>query len=138
VLQAEFPRIWVSHLLQTTCVCVAALKASRHIITASHNPEQYKGYKMVHQSGRLFRADECQIFMMPFTAEYLTSNDYNKFPAVQKKSIDGASIHIYKILKKIDVKLIQSASLQVAIDSINGAAGSVFSLSFWKSYQSKG
>lgn len=71
----------------TTCVCVAALKASSGIIiTASHNPEQYNGYKMVHQSGRLFRADECQIVYDAFhRGEYLTANDYNKFPAVAEK-----------------------------------------------------
>ena len=40
----------------TTCVAVNELKANGGvIITASHNPNEYNGYKMVHGSGRLFQ-----------------------------------------------------------------------------------
>ncbi|HEX3019089.1 MAG TPA: phosphoglucosamine mutase [Chitinispirillaceae bacterium] len=112
----------------TICVSVEALNASAGIIiTASHNPGQYNGYKMVHSSGRLYRAKECQTVYDAFhRGEYLSSDDFNKFSGIAEKSIDGASIHIQKILNRIDVKLIQSAELKIAIDSINGAAGAVF------------
>lgn len=112
----------------TTCVCTAELKGSTGIIiTASHNPGQYNGYKMVHSSGRLYRAHECQIVYDAFhKGEYISDNDLEKFAAVSEESIDGASIHIQKIMKMVNVDMIKSAGLKIAIDSINGAAGAVF------------
>jgi len=47
----------------TPTICVAAQELGTSggiIITASHNPIEYNGYKMVHGLGRLYRAGECE------------------------------------------------------------------------------
>jgi phosphomannomutase len=45
----------------TSCFVVKHFgAASDIIITASHSPLPYNGYKMFHRSGRLFNATECE------------------------------------------------------------------------------
>ena len=112
----------------TTCVCVPELGATTGIIiTASHNPGQYNGYKMVHSSGRLFRGHECQqIYDAYHQHAYPESSELNNFANDPAEKVNAASIHIKKILQKIDVQKIKRASIKIAIDSINGAAGAVF------------
>lgn len=112
----------------TTCVCVSELKVSAGvIITASHNPGQYNGYKMVHSSGRLYRANECQIVYDAFHRnEFPSEEELGKFSCTAEALIDGAAIHIEKILKKVDIEAIKSSNIKIAVDSINGAAGTVF------------
>jgi phosphomannomutase len=112
----------------TTCVAVAELGASCGIIiTASHNPNEYNGYKMVHASGRLFRADECEkiygIFRGPQCPQASVFDSVDENP---EKSLDAATIHGKRILAQVDTELIRSAGISIAIDSINGAAAAVF------------
>ena len=112
----------------TTCVAVAALGASGGIIiTASHNPNAYNGYKMVHASGRLFRADECEkiyaAFRGPLCPAAAAFDAVGEDPA---ENVDAAAIHIGRILEQVDAALIRSAGISVGIDSINGAGAAVF------------
>ncbi|MCL2182871.1 MAG: phosphoglucosamine mutase [Chitinispirillia bacterium] len=112
----------------TTCVAVSALDASGGIIiTASHNPLPYNGYKMVHKSGRLFRDEECQdVYKKFFDGDYPGDDELLKYIDEPAQTIDAASIHIERILSCVDVGLIRSKNISVAVDSINGAAGAVF------------
>jgi len=112
----------------TTCICTEALGASTGIIiTASHNPDQYNGYKMVHRSGRLYRADECQtVYNAFFKGEYPQEAEFLKYSNKADRTVDAGSIHIERILSKIDNESIRAAGITIAIDSINGAAGAVF------------
>lgn len=114
----------------TTCLAVAALNASSGIIlTASHNPGQYNGYKMVHKSGRLFKGSECDnVYNAYFNNDYHPDVILNKYEARPQETIDMASTHVEKICKNVDVDKIRSANISIAIDSINGAAAAVFPL----------
>jgi phosphomannomutase len=112
----------------STCISVPALEGSTGIIiTASHNPGQYNGYKMVHSSGRLFRGHECQLVYQEFlNSKYPEQKDLEQYPSRAEKTFDAASIHIERILAKVNVEMIRSAKISIAIDSINGAAGAIF------------
>jgi phosphomannomutase len=112
----------------TTCVAVVELGASGGIIiTASHNPIEYNGYKMVHAEGRLFRADESERIYDAFRRhEHPGENVFKAAPDTPQECADGAAIHIRRILDQVDADLIRSSGMSVAVDSINGAAGTVF------------
>jgi len=112
----------------TTCVAVSHLDAAGGIIiTASHNPLPYNGYKMVHSSGRLFGGSECEEVYAGFKkGEYPSDEEFSKFSDEPSESIDITEVHIDKILEKIDVELIRSKNIMIAVDSINGAGGAVF------------
>lgn len=112
----------------TTCVAVPALNASAGIIiTASHNPHPYNGYKMVHKNGRLYKGFECdQIYDAFKNKEFLSDKEYSAFQDTAAEVVDAQKIHIDKILSAIDVELVKKSKIKIAIDSINGAAGAIF------------
>lgn len=112
----------------TTCVCTKAAGASTGIIlTASHNPGMYNGYKMVHSSGRLFRAHECEEIYSAFrSSECISDEELLSFSDSDAEKIDASKIHIDSILKHIDAEKIKAANIKIAVDSINGAGGAVF------------
>ncbi len=112
----------------TTCLAVTALNANAGIIlTASHNPSEYNGYKMVHRSGRLYRATECEEVYAAFRRnEYPSVKKFSEYPETPEKSVDAARLHVDRIFRHVDSAKIRSAKIRVAVDSINGAAASVF------------
>jgi phosphomannomutase len=112
----------------TTCVAVPALEANGGIIiTASHNPLPYNGYKMVHCTGRLCKGEECEAVYSLFRGgDYPSIEELNRYADEPAETADASSIHIDKILPCVDVGLIRSKNIRVAVDSINGAAGAVF------------
>jgi len=112
----------------TTCVAVTALGANGGIIiTASHNPLPYNGYKMVHKTGRLYRGAECEAVYAEFReAAYPSDDELMKHADEPADTVDAVPIHIEKILGQVDVGLIRSKNMRIAIDSINGAGGAVF------------
>lgn len=112
----------------TTCFAAAALNASGGIIlTASHNPTPYNGYKMVHSSGRLYRASECETVYSEFhKGSFPSEEELATFSDSPEKTVDAAKLHIQRILASVDVDKIKNAGMTIAVDSINGAAGAVF------------
>ncbi|MBN1309128.1 MAG: hypothetical protein JXA18_14485 [Chitinispirillaceae bacterium] len=112
----------------TTCLAASATGASGGVIlTASHNPIRYNGYKMVHSSGRLYRGSEAEAVYAAFhNKEYPSDKKLSGFPETAEKKVDAAALHIDRICAHIDVRKIRAAKLCIAVDSINGAAGAVF------------
>ncbi|GBU20689.1 phosphomannomutase / phosphoglucosamine mutase [Fibrobacteres bacterium R8-0-B4] len=112
----------------TVCAAVPEFRANGGIIiTASHNPLPYNGYKMVHSSGRLYKGDECEEVYSAFRAGgYPKDSEFVKHGGEPFESADASSIHIDKILACVDAPLIRSKNIRIAVDSINGAAGAVF------------
>lgn len=114
----------------TTCIAVSEFGAAAGIIiTASHNPIVYNGCKMVHASGRLFRADECEyVYNLFRQGAYPSEQELAVVADVPQEKADAAAVHIGRICARIDTGRIRSARISVGIDSINGAAGVVFPL----------
>ncbi len=112
----------------TTCFATNYFDAKAGIIiTASHNPEPYNGYKMAHSSGRLFFQDECvKIYQSYRTANYPSEEEIIKYPDNPEYSSDAINPHIESIISAVDVDLIKNAGIKVAVDSINGAASIIF------------
>jgi phosphomannomutase len=112
----------------TTCVAAAELGASGGIIiTASHNPNEYNGYKMVHGSGRLYKGAECENVYAAFRrGDYPPPEKFMAVSDTPAERINAAAVHIKRICNQVDVDLIRSSGVRVAVDSINGAGGAVF------------
>ena len=112
----------------TSCLAVSELGARAGIIiTASHNPGEYNGYKMVHGGGRLFRADECERIYAAFRAGgYPDESSLSAFPDTPQEKIDAGMLHIERICGQVEVERIRTSKIKVAVDSINGAGGAVF------------
>lgn len=112
----------------TTCVATAHLGAQAGvIITASHNPLPYNGYKMVHGSGRLYNDSECRAVYDALGS--VSEQDLTRIASADdtpQRTFDAAPVHIERILKVIDVDMVRASSISVAIDATNGAAGAVF------------
>ncbi len=110
----------------TACVATAHFRARCGImITASHNPLPYNGYKMIRAGGRLFTGQECdevyRSFVMDWTGKAVSRS---AGPIPVKK--DAVRPHVEKILAAVDVQAIRAARIKIAVDSINGAAGVIF------------
>ncbi len=112
----------------TTCFAVGHFKAAGGIIiTASHNPLPYNGYKMVHRSGQLFNGDKCEEIYRQFHAkDFPTEDEFTGWDDVPERTMDAVTPHIEAIASAVDVSVICNAHLTVAVDSINGAAGVIF------------
>ncbi len=112
----------------TTCFAVGHFGANAGaIITASHNPLPYNGYKMVHGEARLYAGAECDEVYAKFHAgEYPSDEEFAKFSDVPERTEDAVTPHIESILKSVDVEVIKAANMTVCVDSINGAAGVIF------------
>jgi len=113
----------------TTCFAVKHFGAAAGIIiTASHNPHPYNGYKAVHSSGRLFNGEECGALYEEYNkGNFLSDKEFANFAAYPEIVEDGAvSAHISKIVENVDVELIKSAKIKIAVDAINGAASGAF------------
>jgi phosphomannomutase len=114
----------------TPTVCLAAAQTGAQggiILTASHNPSPYNGYKMVHESGRLYRAAECEKVYAAFHQnDFPADAELLSFSDTPESTLDAASLHLQKILEQVDAAKIRAAGIRIAVDSINGAAGKVF------------
>lgn len=112
----------------TVCVAVKEVRAAGGIIlTASHNPSPYNGYKMVHAQGRLYTGDECERIYDAYRA-LLSDSDRPAFPtkAVPEKMDTAGAVHLEKVVSAVDADRIRNAAMSVAVDSVNGAAGVLF------------
>jgi phosphomannomutase len=112
----------------TTCFAVGQLDANAGvIITASHNPLPYNGYKMVHGDARLYSGAECDaVYKEFYEGNYPSDEEFAKFDDNPEETLDAVESHIEAILGGVDVEAIKNAKITVAVDSINGAGGVIF------------
>lgn len=90
------------------------------VITASHNPIQWNGVKLMNSSGSFLDNDEHQQFM-----NYYQSKSFSLQPwqSIGKITKDDTAIekHVQIILDKIDVSSIRESKISVLVDANNGA-----------------
>lgn len=112
----------------TTCFATEHFKASGGIIiTASHNPLPYNGYKMVHATGRLYSGRECEeIYRLFHKGGYPSEKEIAKNTDEPEEELDAVKPHIEAIVGVVDSEVIKKGNVTIAVDSINGAAGVIF------------
>ena len=111
----------------TTCLAARHFNAGTGvIITASHNPSPYNGYKMVHATGRLFNDAECRSVYSRLDDNAVPPENRWLSYSADAKSADAVTPHIDAICRTVDVAAIRTAGVSVAIDATNGAAGVIF------------
>lgn len=98
------------------------------IITASHNPKEYNGLKLVKGNGMFINQSEIDMLEHTRTLlkgeEVLSANTISPQREDKEKELSFRKIHLEKILKNIDVDLIRNKKYKVALDPIN-SAGSI-------------
>lgn len=93
------------------------------VITASHNPIQWNGVKLMNHTGSFLDSDEHASFMSVYSSKAFALKPWNALGTISTDP-DAIKKHVQLIIDKIDVSSIRDAKLRVLIDADNGA-GSV-------------
>lgn len=94
------------------------------VITASHNPKEYNGLKMLNQEGEFLSAESGQeILDIKNTGEYVYASTDNLGQVT--RSYNHTRDHIKDILALdlVNVEAIKSAKFKVCVDAINSVGG---------------
>jgi phosphomannomutase len=94
------------------------------VVTASHNPVQYNGIKLLLGNGVAPPADAAEQIKRCFLDKCFTPVDLPNRGRVTSNEQTG-SAHIAKVLAIIDKEAIAAKKFKVALDSVNGAGGRV-------------
>jgi phosphomannomutase len=94
------------------------------IITASHNPIEYNGIKLLSAEGRAMTADTAERIKEIFL-EKKFSPPGPLGPGTIESNDKTDEVHIDKVLGIVDAELIKSRNFKVVLDSVNGAGGRV-------------
>jgi phosphomannomutase len=92
------------------------------VITASHNPPEYNGIKLLLDNGMAPPHEKAEVIKRCFWDE--------KFSVVESKergsvtfNKEGHTIHIKKVLGIVDREVLSKKRFKVVLDSVNGAGG---------------
>jgi len=94
------------------------------VITASHNPIEYNGIKLLSAEGHSMTADTAERIKRTFLEKKFSSADSLGRGTIESND-ETDSVHIDKVLGIIDAELIRKKSFRVVLDSVNGAGGRV-------------
>lgn len=89
------------------------------VITASHNPAEWNGIKLMTRAGRAPTRDAAEAVFNIFD-----NGDFRDAPAEpvrREMTIDPHEHHVAAVLRTLDVERIRRRSFSVLLDSINGA-----------------
>ena len=89
------------------------------VVTASHNPVQWNGIKLMNETGSFLTKDEFDAFLSHYDSDQIESVAWPEIGAVSYDD-DALSKHIDKILSCIDVSVIKDANLNILVDANNG------------------
>ncbi len=111
----------VCGLVPTPCLQFATRQLGYNggiMITASHNPPQYNGLKVIAKDGiEISRESELQVEKFYFTKKWKTTK---KFGSILKES-NAVSTYLSGIKKQVNATKIRSKNLKIVIDLGNGA-----------------
>jgi phosphomannomutase len=91
------------------------------IITASHNPSQYNGIKLLLDNGMAPPPDVAEQIKKRFLSKKAAKPISSPGKITENKSAD--EVHLSKVLTLVDKKAIVAKKFTVVLDSINGAGG---------------
>ena len=91
------------------------------VITASHNPIEWNGFKFIRNDGTFFRADECKNLFSIMDANNFSTHENDMGEIMQ--DVNAVQKHIINILglSCLDINKIRNKKFNVVIDAINGA-----------------
>lgn len=108
-------------LVPTPCLQFATKQLGYNggiMITASHNPPQYNGMKVIAKDGiEISRESELQVEEIYFAKKWKTST---KFGSIINES-NAVSTYLSGIKKQVNVNKIKSRNLKIVLDLGNGA-----------------
>jgi phosphomannomutase len=106
----------VDELAGAGCVCGGV------VITASHNPQQWNGIKLMLPPGRAPTAAEADKIIAIFDA-----GDFERTilpdDALRPSDFNVHERHVAKVLATVDVPRIRQHKFRVVLDSVNGSGG---------------
>ncbi len=89
------------------------------VISASHNPVEWNAFKLISSDGSFLNSSKIAKFFSMMERP-VSSSKWDKVGSV-KQDFSAGSIHIHKVLDKIDVRAVKKNKFKVVIDSVNGA-----------------
>ncbi len=94
------------------------------IITASHNPKEYNGLKMLNEHGEFLSAEEGEAILTISQSKEISFAGVDAL-GTETKYYNHTKEHIEKIcaLDLVNVELIQSQKLKISVDAINSVGG---------------
>jgi len=108
-------------LVPTPCLQFATRQLGYNggiMITASHNPPQYNGLKVIANDGiEISRDSELQVEKFYFAKKWMTAK---KFGLITKES-NAINTYLSRIKKQVNVSKIRSQKLKIVLDLGNGA-----------------
>ncbi len=109
----------------TVGMAVTHLKAAGGIvITASHNPIEWNALKLMNEKGLFFdtqQGEELVRFFNQAQFPYANALSFGSETVYEQACQD----HIDRLMAALDVEVIRSAQLTVALDSVNGAGSEI-------------
>ncbi len=94
------------------------------VITASHNPIQWNALKLVNSKGRFLSPLEFDQLTRLYEKKQFIYSHYNTIGLSETNYVLPSS-HIDTILRFVDKELIVSKKFKVALDTVNGAGGTM-------------
>ena len=94
------------------------------VITASHNPVQYNGIKLLLDNGVAPPADTAEQIRQYFFDKQFALVGSSECGKVTSSRLTDA-IHMARVLAVVDREVIRSKKFKVGLDSVNGAGGRV-------------
>lgn len=90
------------------------------VISASHNPIQWNGIKLMNEEGSFLTPEEYEVFISGFNQKSFQLVSWDHLGSITPVS-NAIELHIDRILSAIDTSIIKNANLRVLIDPNNGA-----------------
>jgi len=90
------------------------------VISASHNPIQWNGIKLMNHDGSFLTPEEYDVFIAKYNQKAFQLVTWDVLGAIRIVP-DAIDIHIDRILSAIDTSSIKNVNLNVLIDPDNGA-----------------
>jgi phosphomannomutase len=104
----------------TAALLVRELKAAGGIqVSASHNPPEYNGLKLLAASGRMLPASEGEVVLERYRQATSSPAPASPGRLLQIEQVIG--MHMLKILETVDTERIRSRQFRVLLDSNRGA-----------------